>query len=278
MPPQKDLDPELRLFKDLLIAIWNHQPKPWLLTRGNVKDIYQAVASTYNSLSSVEELENSLPSQDRVSAGFAGNRFLYFPPVQTGTTLLPILKIGKCDFSRSIPEIRLRLGLFFKHGVDTRAIGYRLESPEGPGSHHYYHVQMIRGFDKHSNFNDDEYLNWMPDQAPTFPLDVDSPVKLLLSLLIGLYGLVDAGTMLGHNGLTSRAKPYLDKMRCFSMPPIEWYWRVLKSGAAAYEFYRTQKEPAQVRRDFKQYAGSKLESITEGLYREQPKKNQRLHA
>lgn len=270
-------DPELKLFRDLFIAIWNHHRKPWLRFRGQAKDIFQDIGTTFNTLTSVEELEASLPSEGRVNAEFPPNRFLYLNPITGSGTLLPVIRL-KCDFGRSIPEVRIRMGLFLKDGLETKAIGYRLEAPEGPGVHHYYHVQMIRGFERHSHFTTDECLNWFPDQAPTFPLDVDSPVKLILSLLIGLYGLLDTGAMLRDTGLTTRAKPYLDKMRCFSMPSIEWYWRVLKSGATTHEFYKTPKEPARFRRDFRRYTGSKLEAITEGFYKAQPRKNQRVHA
>jgi hypothetical protein len=269
-------DQELKLFRDLFIAIWDHHRKPWLRFRGQAKDIFQEIGTTFNTLSTVEELEASLPSEARVSAEFPPNRFLYLNPITIGGTLLPLIRL-KCDFGRSIPEVRVRMGLFLKYGVDTKAIGYRLESPEGPGAHHYYHLQMIRGFDRHSHFTTDDCLSWFPDQSPTFPLDADSPVRLILSLLIGLYGLLETGTMLRDTGLTARAKPYLDKMSCFSMLPIEWYWRVLKQGASKHEFYRTPKEPAVFRRDFRQHAGSKLEAITEGFYKAQSRKNQRVH-
>lgn len=274
MSQEKAHDKELELFRDLLIAIGNHHRKPWLRFKGQAKDIFQDIAGTFNTLT-VEELEDSLPSEGRVSAKFPPNRFLYLNPTSS-PILLPVVGL-KCDFGRSIPEVRLRVGLFLKHGLDTRAIGYRLEAPEGPGAHHYYHLQMIRGFDKHSHFIGDECLNWFPDQAPTFPLDVNSPVKLILSLLIGLYGLLETGAMLRDMGLTARAKQHLDQMNCFSIPQIEWYWKVLKSGASRHEFYRTPKEPPDFRRDFRHFAGSKLQAITEGLYKAQSKKNQRLH-
>jgi hypothetical protein len=269
-------DQELKLFSDLFIAIWNHHRKPWLRLRGQAKDIFQDIAPKFNTITTVEELEASLPSETRVSAEFPPNRFLYLNPIVSGGTLLPVLRL-KCDFGRSIPEVRIRMGLFLREGVDTKAIGYRLEAPEGPGAHHYYHVQMIRGFQRQRNFTADQCLTWFPDQAPTFPLDVDSPVRLALSLLIGLYGLVDTGTMLRDMGLIVRVKPYLDKMICFTMPPIEWYWTVLKSSATKHEFYRTLKDPTQFRSDFRGHAGVRIKAITQGCFEAQPKKNQRVH-
>lgn len=275
MSQVKAYDKELELFRDLFIAIWNYHRKPWLRFNGQAKDIFQDISGTFKTLSTVEELEDSLPSEGRVSSNFPPNRFLYLNPV-TSPILLPVLGL-KCDFGRSIPEVRLRVGLFLKHGLDTRAIGYRLEAPEGPGAHHYYHLQMIRGFDKHFHFTSDDCLNWFPDQAPTFPLDVDGPVKLILNLLIGLYGLLDTGAMLRDMGLTARAKQYLDQMSCVSIPPIEWYWKVLKRGASKHEFYKTLKEPTEFRRDFRSHQGCKVQSITEGLYNAQPKKQQQVH-
>jgi hypothetical protein len=277
MAQEKAYDKELELFRNLFIAIWDYHRKPWLRLRGQAKDIFQDIATTFSTLENVEQLEAALPSEGQVNAEFPPNRFLYLNPIDSHPTLLPVLRL-KSDFGRSVPEVRIRLGLFLKHGLITHAIGYRLEAPEGPGSHHYYHVQMIRGFDRYSHFTADECLNWFPDQAPTFPLDVDSPVKLILSLLIGLYGLQDTGAMLRDMGLAGRAKQYLDKMCCFSTPPIEWYWKVLKRGSPKQEFYKTSKEPIEFRRDFRRYAGCKLEAISGGFYEAQPRKERRVHA
>lgn len=274
MSQQRAYDQELEFFRDLLIAIWNYHRKPWSRDKGKANDIFLDIARTFQTLENVEQLEAALPSEGRVSAEFPPNRYLYLNPITTGTTLLPVIRL-KCDFGRSVPEVLLRIGLFLKHELDTKAIGYRLESPHGPGAHHYYHLQMIRGFDKHAHFNADECLNWFPDQAPTFPLDVDSPVKLILSLLIGLYGLRDTGAMLRDMGLTARAKEHLDQMFCFSMPPIEWYWKVLKRGASDHEFYKTEKEPTEFRRDFRHYG--RAQAITQGFYDAQPRKKRRVH-
>src|SRR5687767_4323117 len=141
MAQEKAYDKELELFRNLFIAIWDYHRKPWLRLRGQAKDIFQDIATTFSTLENVEQLEAALPSEGQVNAEFPPNRFLYLNPIDSHPTLLPVLRL-KSDFGRSVPEVRIRLGLFLKHGLITHAIGYRLEAPEGPGSHHYYHVQM----------------------------------------------------------------------------------------------------------------------------------------
>ena len=265
------MDKELKLFRDILLAIWDNHRKPWLYPRGQARDIYLEIEPTFSSMTTREELEMSLPTEGRVSTDFPRSRFLYLSPVNRNQVLLPVLRL-KCDFGRSIPEIRLRVGVFLRYNLDIRAIGYRFESPEGVGIHHYYHMQMIRGFQLGVPFLPDEYLTWMPDSAPTFPLDVDSPVKLLISLLISLYGLTETGRVLRDSGLETQTKAHLSDMHCYSMPPIEWYWRVFKKGVAGHTLHKTSEEPKEFR---KLHAGFRLVGITKDFYDVQTAKKRR---
>lgn len=252
------MDKELNLFREIILAVWDRFRKPWFYPRGQARDIYLDIGSRYNSITKREELELSLPTERRVKAEFLPGKFLYLTPVDRGQVLLPVLRL-KCDFGRSIPEIRLRLGLFVRHDLDIRAIGFRFESPEGPGIHNYYHMQIIRGFDLGQHFLPEDYLRWMPDSSPAFPLDVNSSVNLLLSLLISLYGLVETGAILRDAGLDQKAKVHLGSLKCFSIPALEWFWKVSKKGSQVYKFYKTAEDPDTFRNSHK---GFKIEGIT----------------
>jgi len=273
MAQEQEYDLEMKLFRDLIMAIWDGHRKPWFYPRGQSKDLYIELAKTFSSFTTDKELEDSLPTEQRLNVAFPPRRFLYLKPVSRGP-IQPVLRL-KCDFGRSIPEVRLRLGLFLRHAGVLKAIGYRYESPEGSGTkHHYYHVQMIRDLGMSAPFPPDECLKWVPDGTPTFPLDVDSPVKLVLGLLISLYGIQDTIMLMRSFGLLARANRYLVQLKSHSTPSIEWYWRVLTAGASKPDCYRTPMEPRAFRRDF---AGSNIQAVSKGFYEALPKKKRRVH-
>jgi hypothetical protein len=115
------MDQELRLFRDLVLAMWDHHRKPWFYSRGQARDIWLGISTPFPSFTDRNELETSLPSETRVRAEFPPWKFLYLEPVHRGQTMVPVLSM-KCDFGRSIPEVRLRLGLFLKHDGDIKAV------------------------------------------------------------------------------------------------------------------------------------------------------------
>jgi hypothetical protein len=91
------------------------------------------------------------------------------------------------------PEIRLRIGLFLLDKLETKkelqikSFGFRFETPEGEGTHNFYHAQPIRHFKKGQL----ELLNcpaWLPTAEPTLPLCATNPVELSICLLVSLYG------------------------------------------------------------------------------------------
>lgn len=107
------------------------------------------------------------------------------------------------------PEVRLRTVLFWESNPDEiRSIGYRIEVPEGPGarthsllaeesdeeeepgSHDFVHIQHITSFAKNGP-NLPEVVD-LPCVAPAWPLWGWDPTSLLVSLLVGLYGLKHA--------------------------------------------------------------------------------------
>lgn len=269
---------ELRLFRDLVLMIWDHHRKPWLWPRGQAKDIYIGIATPFQSFADRSELEASLPTEEQVRAEFPPWRFLYLEPVTHGQVLVPVLSM-KCDFGRSIPEVRVRLGLFLRHNRDIKAIGYRFEAPEGPGIHHYYHLQMIRGLRTSLLFPPADCLKWMPDAAPTFPLDVDGSVKLLLGLLISLYGVGETVALLRHASFGAQTRRYLSAMNCYSFPPFEWYWKVaIGSTPNRYEYYRTAKDPQEFRDHFSRlYSGCQITGVTESEYSALSKSKRKIY-
>jgi hypothetical protein len=222
------VDKDLKAFRDLSLWLGNSHTKPW--TYGDrARAIYDEISRRYVCIDS-RELESHLPNEEKVRSEFPRRKYLYLNPIE-GQPLVPVLSIAS-DFGCSIPEVRIRLGLFFSHDQKIRAFGYRFESPEGPGSHHYYHAQLINGFERDEPFLGDE--NWFPNSCPTFPLDADNPVKLLLSLLIALYGVPYISRIKQH---VSGIENHLKQMRFQSLPELKWYRKVKIGGGKKTKSY-----------------------------------------
>ncbi len=256
---QQLIDQDLRAFRDLSLWLWDSHEKPWEYGDGKARAIYEEISRGYRSILSSEELEQYLPNEGKVQSAFPKRKYLYLNPVE-GQALVPVLSIAS-DFGRSIPELRIRLGLFLLHDGKTHGFGYRFESPEGPGKHHYYHAQLINGLEA-----DEPFLNaegWLPTACPTFPLDANNPVKLLLSLLIALYGVryVSRGRPHVH-----RVDLYLKDMHFQKMPELEWYRQVI-TGEGRVRATNATSKLADFEMSMKgKYPGCEIIGITKGMY------------
>jgi hypothetical protein len=173
---------------------------------------------------------------------------------------VPILRIAS-DFGRSIPELRIKLVLFLSQDERTRGFGYRFESPEGPGIHHYYHAQPITDFKAGESFPDVE--DWLPTRCPTFPLDADSPVKLMLSLLIALYGVTYISRI---KQVAMGIDSQLNEMRFHNLPELKHYRKVILSTGEVREIIDTS-DPVGFDDEMKaKYQKCKVIGMTKGMY------------
>jgi hypothetical protein len=256
---KQPIDKDLRAFRDLSLWLWNSHEKPWEYGDRKARTVYEKISRGYQSIISPEELEEYLPNEEKVQSAFPARKYLYLNPVE-GIALVPILTIAS-DFGRSIPELRIGLGLFLLLDGEPSGFGYRFESPEGSGIHHYYHAQPITDLKAGESFLDAE--DWLPTKCPTFPLDADNPVKLLLSLLIALYGVLYISKIRPHvYGLDA----YLDKMHCNNMPDLKWYRKVITKVDRFHEISDKQKLDEFEKSTHAQYPGCKIVGITRGNY------------
>jgi hypothetical protein len=286
------MDSDLQLFRELLLLLAEHNTY-WKNPRGDkLTKIYQGLMSQYVVVGNERELRSLLPSEERVRSDFShSRRFIYLDPTEKGVPLVPLLS-PKCDFGRSIPEIRLRLGLYLlDENQLIRAIGLRFESPEGPGYHHYYHAQLIKGFKKDELFYQQKGANdaqqnfdpacppWLPVTQPALPLGIDSPVKLLLSLLVSLYGVSYVSALSVASSQKNELNRQLREMCCFSDEPIISYWRVAKPEGRPSDclYYSTDKSEE----DFRQHCGKehptyRLTGATEQSHEKAPKTQKKI--
>lgn len=157
------------------------------------------------------EHERSMPMLSNPYWETPKHKYFYLPPTSKNT--FPILSV-KFDFTRSMPEIRLQMGLFRLKNGKAEGIGLRFEMPEGRGEHHYYHCQMLQ------KFRDDKAVEGCPsfitdlDVVPAMPLAARNTIQLLLCLLVSLYGAEGIETRLKGTGtLEKRLRSELRSMR-----------------------------------------------------------------
>ena len=145
-------------------------------------------------------LKERLPSQQRPNGRLRrGKNMVFFNFIEKDTAL-PLFDM-RWDFRHPSSKLELRFRFFLlqwkKEGGKPHAVGFRLESSEGPGAHDYWHAQMITEFEK----DDDDIRGlveleipaWIPTSQPAFPLPVrrgpEGIGDLLAVLLVSLYGL-----------------------------------------------------------------------------------------
>jgi hypothetical protein len=132
------------------------------------------------------ELEALLRHEEQADLHDKG-KFLYLEAPDK-ESLLPIMSF-KYDFINEPPELSLRVGLFVQFGAELKAMGYRFETLEPGGRHDFHHAQPIREFRKGDTTIILPTPPWVPTGQPSFLLDAEDPITLLLCTLVTIYGL-----------------------------------------------------------------------------------------
>jgi hypothetical protein len=221
------MDKELNLFRQLVVVLFERHSKAYDDPPANVRAILGHISNKYTRFADSTALENVLPSDDHPSSDFKEvMQFLYLRPILSGTPTVPVVSL-KADFTRSFPEVRIRLALFLLNTKgEIRSQGYRYETPEGPGNgrHDYYHVQPIRVLYRDRPGFQLPTPSWFLDSHPAWPVDAQNPVCLLLSLLISLYGLEFRNELLAYP-MASMLKGHINRTHCLTLPPAS-FWKV----------------------------------------------------
>ncbi len=274
------MDRDLKTFRDLVLWLFDSHEKPWEYSHEGARKIYLDRLGSMNPISGREELETFLPTGDKVQAEFRLNQYLYLNPIEKGGVFVPRINI-KCDFGRNHPMVRLRLGLFLTTEDSLEGFGFRFETPEGRslerlGRHHYYHAQIIQDFG-HPERN--KLIGWLPDEQPAFPLDANDPVKLLISLLVSLYGLDYLG-YIRNVAPIQHLRKYTDEMFCIDLEPTEFYWMVSGTNPPRdIEGYRTLVEINEFTEFIRRkYPGCRIRGLTKTAYHNLPEGKQLVYS
>jgi hypothetical protein len=153
-----------------------------------------------------------LENPDEADTSEAGKYI--FLPIVPKPRMLPVLSMY---YKVPDDEARLQLALFMDQEgqQEDRAFGYRYESPEGHGRHHFWHAQPILEMRRHDNkmialpgITD----GWRPADTPAFPLSARCNLDLIVCLIVSIYGYQEAWNMQA-NGFQGRLAGKLRELR-----------------------------------------------------------------
>ena len=265
---------DLGVFRNVLLTVFD-RTKPGDYKHDRARQIYEEASRRWISFTNRDELLSYLPSTASPRTNFGtAKRFLYLEPVTEGGVFVPVLSLN-CDFSRWLPEVGIRLALCFvdksSSTRELRAIGYRFESPHGPGRHDYYHAQPIVEL---GNVRFPDCPEWFPTSQPALPLDGDGPVALVLCILASLYGmpyLYELEPQLGNT-----LKSYLSSLHWTNIPKLK-YWQVTSPSGT--HWYKSRSEPEVFKRFVKSHVHkkSRVKAATSDDYLARPPSEQLDH-
>lgn len=149
--------------------------------RDRVYETYQATPIAIKTLGGMLRSEQDIDTETK-------NIFLYLEPPD-GTGLLPLVTIRT---SEAWIHFRIYTRLYLLDGDSkVKALGIRFETDEGEGdphikgAHDFCHAQL---FSRSAGVSDLPIPSWLPVSQPSFPLDADDQVSLVLCMLTTLYG------------------------------------------------------------------------------------------
>lgn len=195
--------------RDILTLLLKIQESVWVRQNPEPKRSNQAL-KTYDAIHvrwvpiTFEEIEYLFKCPQLVLNFSQWGKVLYLPPLEKDNQFLPILS-PYCNFNDQQIIARFRVMLVclddcFDYNRKVNGIGFRMETPENlnrseeshrnEGIHDFYHAQLIQKFNqpKLDNGLQISCPCWIPETQPSFALPANCPVKLLICLVITLYG------------------------------------------------------------------------------------------
>lgn len=117
---------------------------------------------------------------------FGESSFLYLPPLEKNSEFIPILSL-QCDLSASLQNVSLGIEMYLYDEKKLKGLGFRFEGGELDSIHDYWHVQIVT--ESRATYAElPECPDWIPTTVPCIPARADSPVSLLLCMLVSFYG------------------------------------------------------------------------------------------
>ena len=153
-------------------------------------------------------------------------------PVDRSKTWRPVLWM-KIDLTQATPT-NLQIVLVNVKALDA-ALAFRFETPSEagpkgePGLHHFHHMQLTRTL---RPFGDVHGVPpWIPESFPTFPLDADTPLGLMLSMLLALYGFGFEERLIANASIRQQLADRCRELGCVGKLPDKSLRRRTRKGA-----------------------------------------------
>ena len=187
--------------------------------KGHLGELHQKISDAYQGLTPL--LSKNLRQILYDSSGVQmkdWNFVLYLEPIEK-ERILPLVTIQSSpDWVHfSIYALLTKLN----HESDIKSLAVRFETDEGnykmdgiEGAHDFCHAQLCNTISVSYPVYAPE---WLPDSQPSFPLDADDQVSLVLCMLVSLYGGKEVRTKLNESGARDLTK-HLDRVRALRRP------------------------------------------------------------
>lgn len=142
------------------------------------------------------------------------HRFLFLEPV-VDQTILPLLTLETSDQWVHF-RVYVLLAMLDKCAT-LQTLAIRFETDEGGlqsgnGSHDFCHAQLCRGI---NHITLSKSPDWIPESQPSFPLDAENQIGLVLCMLTSLYGRSYVFEKLKTTG-DSKLREHLKKVRALA--------------------------------------------------------------
>jgi hypothetical protein len=170
-------------------------------------ECHEQIRSRHNFQPTDERALEALFDQAPVSGEVhCWGSWLFLPAPRRGPLRIPILNVIY-DYRQEPANVSMQAAIFYLAEQGPLAAGWRFESPECRGehgersSHGFYHAQpghQLRTCSGDYPLPVSEGAS--PEGQPTFPLDAENEVDLLICLLLSVYGLNEGSELIGDMG------------------------------------------------------------------------------
>jgi hypothetical protein len=123
---------------------------------------------------------------------------LFMPPLDLDKSFVPVLSL-ECDYGCSPVTMRLCVGMFsFDQNHKPIVFAVRFETAHFSSNHDFHHGQFTREFERKSGASNGSSRTrkhvfaslpgWTPKHIPCIPVPADTPISLIICMLISFYG------------------------------------------------------------------------------------------
>lgn len=230
------------LLRSLILSMRDRHEQEAQALGSKARVIYERVVTQYPAFAALE-LESLIKVDPLVINFLDRGKFLVLTPPDNEEPMVPVITI-RCDFTTMMPEFRVRLALFrIGDGGNLQAVGYRFETPEGDGSHDYYHAQFIKELEKGRPRCTLPCPDFFPTTQPAVALDAHDPLTLLICVMVSLYGSDYVRRELRGVAYSNELDSFVRRMIWHRNQPSYWSVDVPQGAATVSQVMQTKMDP-----------------------------------